>query len=68
QCRTTYGLPATVYVTELRSGRLVHPTLRKIAHKMHFALKKEFPTLALHSDLEKDDWDIRRGAQDIIKK
>ena len=68
QCKITYGLPAAIYVLELRSGRLVHPTLRKIAHQMHFALKKEFPILTLHSDLEKDDWDIRRGAQDIIKK
>ncbi|MEA2065020.1 MAG: FAD-dependent thymidylate synthase [Patescibacteria group bacterium] len=68
QCRTTYGLPSAVYVTELRSGKLVHPTLRKIAHQMHFALEKKFPILKLHSDLEKDDWDIRRGTQDIIKK
>lgn len=67
-CRTTYNLPASVYVTELRSGKMVHPTLRKIAHKMHNVLKKEFPNLALHSDLDLDDWDIRRGLQDITKK
>lgn len=67
-CRVAYGLPATVYVIELRSGKLVHPTLRKIAHKMHHALKKEFPNLVLHSDLEQDDWDVRRGLQDITKK
>ncbi|MCX6713785.1 MAG: FAD-dependent thymidylate synthase, partial [Candidatus Vogelbacteria bacterium] len=31
-CRVSYGLPATLYTTELRSGVMVHPTLRKIAH------------------------------------
>lgn len=67
-CRVTYGLPAAVYVIELRSGRTVHPTLRKIAHQMHHALLSKFPNLKLYSDLEKDDWDIRRGLQDIIKK
>jgi len=67
-CRVSYGLPATVYVVELRSGKTVHPTLRKIAHQMHHALKKEFPNLTLHSDLDLDDWDVRRGLQDINVK
>jgi thymidylate synthase ThyX len=67
-CRVSYGLPATVYVTELRSGKAVHPTLRKVAHKMHHALKEMFPKLVLHSDLDLDDWDVRRGLQDITIK
>jgi len=67
-CRVTYGLPATIYVIELRSGKPVHPTLRKIAHKMHYALLEKFPNLVLHSDLEKSDWDIRRGLQSITEK
>jgi len=67
-CKVTYGLPAAVYVTELRSGRPVHPTLRKIAHKMHYALIEKFPFLRLLSDLELDDWDVRRGLQDITEK
>ncbi len=67
-CKTTYGLPATIYTTELRAGRLVHPTLRKIAHKMHEAIQTKFPKIVQHSDLSLDDWDIRRGNQDIIKK
>jgi len=67
-CRASYGLPATVYTVELRSGNAVHPTLRKIAHKMHYALKEAFPKLKLHSDLQKSDWDISRGEQDIVKK
>ena len=67
-CRVSYGLPAAVYVVELRCGKAVHPTLRKVAHKMHDTLQKEFPNLKLHSDLERDDWDVRRGQQDITNK
>ncbi|MBI2042329.1 MAG: FAD-dependent thymidylate synthase [Candidatus Nealsonbacteria bacterium] len=67
-CRVTYGLPATVYVTELRSGRMVHPTLRKIALKMREALLKEFPNLVLHCDLTPSQWDVSRGLQDIVEK
>lgn len=67
-CRVSYALPATVYVTELRSGRLVHPTLRAVAHQMAKFLARKFPSLKLHVDLDPDDWDIRRGLQDIKEK
>lgn len=67
-CKVTYGLPAAVYTMELRSGKLVHPTLRVVAHKMYKAMKKMFPKLVLHPDLDSDDWDIRRGMQDIKEK
>jgi thymidylate synthase ThyX len=64
-CRVTYGLPAATYVMELRSGRAVHPTLRKVAHKMYQAMKKSFPFMKTHPDLSLTDWDVRRGTQDI---
>lgn len=67
-CKITYGLPATVYVTELRSGKAVHPTLRKIAHQMRKAMIQKFPELNLHCDMDMDDWDARRGLQDITEK
>lgn len=67
-CRVTYGLPAAVYVAELRCGKMVHPTLRKIAFKMREALLNSFPTLILNCDLDPSDWDVSRGLQDIIKK
>jgi thymidylate synthase ThyX len=67
-CQFTFALPAAVYVTELRSNRTVHPSLRGIAHQMHAALMEAFPNLKLHSDLDLDDWDVRRGLADIIKK
>ncbi len=66
--KVTYALPAAVYTMELRSGRLVHPTLRKVAHKMHLSLNKMFPKMALYADLGKDDWDVKRGLQDIKEK
>ena len=64
----TYGLPAALYVMELRSGRMVHPTLRQVAHQMYQAIKTMFPNLKLHADLDQDDWDIRRGLADITAK
>lgn len=67
-CRFTFDLPALVYFIELRSGRLVHATLRIVAHAMHHALRKALPSVKLHTDLEQDDWDVRRGLQDIVKK
>jgi hypothetical protein len=67
-CSISYSLPATVYVIELRAGKPVHPTLRKIAHKMHYYLNNKYPDLLLHTDLDLDDWDVRRGSQDISKK
>jgi hypothetical protein len=67
-CRVSYGLPACVYVVELRSGIMVHPTLRKVAHNMDKALRTMFPKLLLHSDLNLDDWDMRRGTQDIKER
>ncbi|MEI6191308.1 MAG: FAD-dependent thymidylate synthase [bacterium] len=67
-CKVAYGLPAATYVAELRSGRLVHPTLRKVAHQMSKSLIKLFPFIKLQSDFSLDDWNIRRGAQDIKEK
>lgn len=67
-CKFTFLLPGAVYVTELRSNKTVHPSLRKIAHQMYAALTEKFPNLKLHADLAQDDWDVRRGLADIIKK
>lgn len=67
-CRISYGLPATVYVTELRSGKMVHPTLRRIAFKMREALLERFKSLKLHCDMSESKWDISRGLQDIVER
>ncbi len=63
-----YGLPAAVYVMELRSGKTVHPTLRKKIHEMILLFKEKFPNIALHVNMDPDDWDIRRGTQTITEK
>ena len=67
-CHLTFALPAAAYVIELRSNKTVHPSLRNIAHKMHRAVTAAFPNLKLYSDLDLDDWDVRRGLADIVKK
>ncbi|MFH1455067.1 MAG: FAD-dependent thymidylate synthase [bacterium] len=67
-CKVSYGLPATLYVVELRSGRMVHQTLRSRALQMCDILKKKFPSLVVHADRSLNDWDIRRGLQDIRRK
>ena len=67
-CKTTYGLPAAVYVTELRSGKGVHPSLRKIAHLMHYAIMEIYPEMKMLTDLDMDDWDVRRGMMDITQR
>lgn len=64
----TWGLPAAVYVMELRSGKHVHPTLRARVHQMVRAFKREYPQVALHVDMDADDWTVRRGQQTITVK
>ncbi len=64
----TYRLPAALYVAELRSGKTVHPTLRRRAHQMGLAIRETFPNLNIYLDLEESDWDVKRGTQDIVKK
>lgn len=66
--KVTYGLPTTVYMMELRSGKTSHPTLRRKIHEMIKLFKGLFPDVALHADMDLDDWDIRRGTQTITEK
>lgn len=66
--RYTCGLPAAIYLAELRSNKTVHPTARAIALRLTDALQKTFPDLTLYADTDSDDWDIKRGTQDIVKK
>ncbi|MHB8904208.1 MAG: FAD-dependent thymidylate synthase [Patescibacteria group bacterium] len=66
--RVSYPLPAALYVIELRSGKAVHPSLRKLAIAMSQAVSEKFPNLKMHIDTNPDDWDVRRGLQDITIK
>lgn len=63
-----YDLSEMIYVSELRSNTTVHPTLREIAWKMGNHLESEIPGISIYIDRSTDDFDIRRGTQDIVEK
>jgi len=67
-CKVTRGLPGTLYLIELRTSKTVHPTMRRVAQEMASTLQIKYPALPIHADMSPDDWDIRRGAQDIVAK
>ncbi len=67
-CHITNPIPSAVYVTELRSNKTVHPSLRRIAHSMYHSLRENLPEIKLYCDLDLDDWDVRRGLHDITNK
>jgi len=64
----SYSVPEAVYVGELRSGKMVHPSLRPIAQKMLDVLKSDIPVMAVYGDKEKDSWSAKRGEQTISSK
>lgn len=68
--RVTGGLPALVYLIELRATRFVHPTLRRRAKQMAEYLQTTYGRhgLVLHLDQDPDRFDIKRGEQDIQLK
>lgn len=68
--RVTGGLPAMVYLVELRATRFVHPTLRRRAKQMAEYLVVVFGEygLVLHLDQDPDRFDIKRGEHDIQLK
>ncbi|MFA4993745.1 MAG: FAD-dependent thymidylate synthase [Bdellovibrionales bacterium] len=63
----SYSVPETVYVGELRSGKMVHPSLRPIAQKMLGVLRRDVPGMAVYGDQEQDSWSAKRGEQTIIQ-
>jgi len=65
--KITCTLPSAVYIAELRSGTTVHPTVRVVAQKMGEALLDIVPGIAMHHDMSEGVWDLKRGAQDIVK-
>lgn len=67
-CEVNYSLPQTIYVAELRSNQTVHATLRVVAQQMANTLKELIPNITLHADMSADEWDTKRGTQDIVKK
>lgn len=66
-CELDYSLPQMVYVAELRSGVSVHPTLREVAQWMGSELARIHPSLKTYIDNSKDEFQIKRGHQDIVE-
>ena len=55
-------------ITELRSGKTVHPSLRWVVHEEVRAFTEMFPDIPLHVDMDPDSWTVRRGKQTILEK
>lgn len=62
-CEMMGTLPALIYMTELRSTTYVHSTLRQVAIKMWKYIEDLGITMFL--DTSNDEFDTRRGKQDI---
>jgi thymidylate synthase ThyX len=61
-----YTVQQAMYVAELRSGKTVHATVRPFAQALGKYL--EDYGVPVFYDKDVDDWTVRRGEQDIVKK
>ncbi len=66
-CQMIGTIPAMVYIAELRSSTYVHPTLRQIAITLGTYLQQHHG-IKLFLDTQPDQFDTRRGQQDIALK
>jgi thymidylate synthase ThyX len=68
--RITGDLPAHVWWVELRSGARVHPTLRTVAHGAADIMldRLQDTGLVLHIDRSPDQFNVKRGNDDIVEK
>lgn len=67
-CHVVQNLPGFIYRVELRSGKTVHPSLRRVVLDEIREFKAKFPDVALHADTSPDSWTVRRGKQTIIER
>lgn len=65
----SYTLPQMVYVSELRSNKTVHPSLRPFAQQMAQVLEKDIKGMAIYADMDENCWEGgKRGEQTITTK
>lgn len=68
-CGVTQSLPAFIYRTELRTGPMVHQTLRLVAQEevrlFEEYMQREIP---IYANMSPDVWDVRRGGQTILPR
>lgn len=57
------NLGQAVYLSELRSGKTVHPTLRVPAQRIAQALMDA--GIEMYADMGETEWSLKRGTQDI---
>jgi len=62
------SLGQAVYLTETRTSKTVHPTLRTKALELGDYLTKRYPQLQIHIDNSEDKIHWKRGKQDIVKQ
>ncbi|MCB0318669.1 MAG: FAD-dependent thymidylate synthase [Bdellovibrionales bacterium] len=67
-CQLTYSVPQMVYVSELRSQKTVHASLRPIAQKIGTILEERHPGIALYIDNDPDTFSEKRGTQTIAEQ
>ncbi|MDQ5949944.1 MAG: hypothetical protein QG669_369 [Patescibacteria group bacterium] len=72
-CEVRGPISAAIYACELRTKQTVHPTLRIVAKQMgrnieHHITQALGEKYSLHCDYSEDEWSLRRGTQDIVKK
>lgn len=63
-------IPQAVYMAELRSSALVHPTARKVGTGIANFLEEVYPFIKIYPDRNESDWDntLKRGTQTITLK
>ena len=69
--RVTAGLPALVYLLELRgNAKTIHPTLCAKVREMGRLFKAEYPDVAVHMDDSPSDWDdtLRRAGATVTER
>lgn len=64
-----YSLTQAIYVAELRSSKMVHPTLRSFAQRLASYINDlNIQGAQCFADFSASEWDVRRGAQTILEK
>jgi thymidylate synthase ThyX len=61
-----WSVAQAIYVAELRTGKTVHPTLRKPMQELARFLERNGHRVM--ADYDESDWTTKRGKQDIVEK
>lgn len=68
-CRVTQPLPGFVYRLEVRTGKTIHPTLRHVSQRESQIFRDLFgDTVPIYTDMDPDNWTVRRGSQTIEER